>query len=69
MVEVFKTNVQEASEAKQLVALLLQRFPDNKINVDLHDCDKILRIEGDHFEVQQIVMLAEQNGFACRVLE
>jgi hypothetical protein len=69
MVEVFKTNVQGVSQAKKLVALLLEHFPDNRINFDLHDCDKILRIEGEHFEAQHIIMLVTENGFMCNVLD
>ena len=69
MVEVFKTNVQKVSQAKKLIALLFEQFPDNRINFDLNDCDKILRIEVDNFEVQHIIMLVTENGFMCDVLE
>jgi hypothetical protein len=68
MVEVFKTNVQEASEANKLVSLLLQHFPGSKINFDLHDCDKILRVEGKNFANETIMVLVKENGFACDVL-
>jgi len=69
MVEVFKTNVEETSEANKLVALLLQHFPGSKINFDLHDCDKILRVEGKDFMTEKLVMLVHENGFTCKVLE
>lgn len=69
MVEVFKTNVQKISQAKKLIALLLEHFPGNKINFDLHDCDKILRVEGENLEVKKVVMLVSENGFFCTVLE
>jgi hypothetical protein len=68
MVEVFKTNVQETSEAAKLVCLLLQHFPGSKINFDLHDCDKILRVEGTGFATETIMVLVKENGFACDVL-
>ena len=42
----FKTNVQECELAHQLTQKLLLCFPHSKINFDLHDCDKILRVEG-----------------------
>ena len=48
MIEVFKTNVQEFSEAQKLVALLRKHFPNSKINFDLDDCDKVLRVEGNN---------------------
>jgi hypothetical protein len=69
MVEVFKTNVQAPGEADSLVALLLQHFPHNKINFDLHDCDKILRVEGCDVQPEPIMMLMRKNGFVCKMLE
>ena len=51
MIEVFKTNIKKASKAKRLIGLLAHHFPGSKVNIDLHDCDKILRIEGQHFLV------------------
>ena len=69
MIEVFKTNIQESSQAAHLIGLLLQHFPGNRINVDLHDCDKVLRIEGGNFLPAKIMMLVKENGFMCSVLE
>jgi hypothetical protein len=69
MIEVFKTNVEEACRAQDLVAVLLQHFPGRKINFDLHDCDKILRVEGENFLVEKVVSLVKQNGFVCNILE
>jgi hypothetical protein len=69
MIEVFKTNIQEVAQAKNLIALLLQHFPGSRINVDLHDCDKVLRIEGSNFIPATIMMLVRENGFMCSVLE
>jgi hypothetical protein len=69
MVEVFKTNVGQASEACRLVELLLKHFPGCKINFDLQDCDKILRVEGESFVPERIAMLVHTNGFLCSVLE
>ena len=69
MIEVFKTNVQHLSEAKQVVNVLLQHFPDSKINFDLDDCDKILRVEGKNFLTEKVRLLVEEHGFYCNVLE
>ena len=68
MVEVFKTNVREVSEADKLVSLLLQHFPGSKINFDLHDCDKILRVEGKDFLTETVMVVVKENGFTCDVL-
>ena len=69
MIEVFKTNVKETEQAKKIVTVLLEHFPGNKINFDLHDCDNILRIEGKTFCKEKVITLVIENGFSCDVLE
>ncbi|HEY2722128.1 MAG TPA: hypothetical protein VGI82_10410 [Chitinophagaceae bacterium] len=69
MIEVFKTNVGEFVQAKRIIDLLLEQFPGNKINFDLHDCDKILRVEGKNFCAEKVISLVMENGFMCDVLE
>jgi hypothetical protein len=69
MIEVFKTNVQEFSEAQKLVALLLRHFPNSKINFDLDDCDKVLRVEGNNLRIEKVMTLVMQKGFLCKVLD
>jgi hypothetical protein len=69
MVEVFKTNVRKMSQANKLVSLLLRHFPNSRINFDLHDCDKILRVKGENFIPEEVMILVKENGFSCNVLE
>lgn len=69
MIEVFKTNIEERSQAEWLIASLLDHFPGHRINVDLHDCDKVLRIEGGSFVPARIMTLVKEHGFMCSVLE
>jgi len=69
LIEVFKTNVEETVHAARIVTLLLEHFPGSKINFDLHDCDKILRVEGKSFCAEKIMILVAENGFNCSVLE
>lgn len=69
MVEVFKTNVQETEQAKELICLLQQKFPESKINFDLDDCDKVLRVEGMNFISCNIMSILKERGFMCAVLE
>ncbi|WP_147676739.1 hypothetical protein [Algibacter pacificus] len=44
-VEIFKTNVDNQQLANKIVADFKQLYPEYRINFDLEDCDKILRIE------------------------
>ncbi|MGO4292477.1 hypothetical protein [Chitinophaga sp. RAB17] len=69
MVEVFVTNVKRVAAAKEIVALLLENFPDSKINFDLEDRDKVLRVEGDNFQPGKVMMLVNETGFHCQVME
>jgi hypothetical protein len=52
-----------------LIDLLLQHFPGSKINFDLDDCDKILRIEGINFIAGHVMMYVKEHGFHCNLLE
>ncbi|MFL5743408.1 MAG: hypothetical protein ACJ751_01995 [Niastella sp.] len=69
MIEVFKTNVQKFSEAQKLVALLRKHFPNSKINFDLDDCDKVLRVEGNNLRIEKVMNLVTKKGFLCKVLD
>lgn len=69
MVSVFKTNVLLEVEAKRLVKLISQKFPKLKVNFDLEDCDKILRVEGKDLPVGDIANSLIQMGFECDELK
>jgi hypothetical protein len=70
MVEVFKTNVTSNHQAKQLVNLLEDSFAGYKVNFDLEDCDRILRVEAasDPVEPQPLISLLLQMGVQAEVL-
>ena len=55
MVEVFKTNIQKRAQSKMLLCVLSEAFPSFKINFDLSDCDKILRVEGENILVKELM--------------
>lgn len=69
MVFVFKTNVRECELAQQVTQKLLSCFPHCKINFDLQDCDKILRVEGHEVEPEKIIEVLTGRGFECHTLE
>ena len=69
MIEVFKTNVQKKAQSKMLLCVLYEAFPSFKINFDLSDCDKVLRVEGDNMEALRIMILVKEYGFNCEVLD
>jgi hypothetical protein len=69
MVEVFKTNVRSIRKAKLIVQKLEEEFPAYKINFDLNDCDKILRVQGKNILQEKIIQMFIQENHQCKVLE
>lgn len=69
MVEVFKTNVMQRRQAKALLVILETQFPWFRINFDLEDCDKILRVEGKDIQHEKIIALVTGNGYQCEILD
>jgi len=47
LVEVYKTNVLMVGDVEMLLLKLAHHFPTHKINFDLDDCFKILRLKGN----------------------
>jgi hypothetical protein len=70
MVEVFKTNVQKPKQAEVVTAVLTEQFPGFKINFDLDDCDKILRVESSNgtLDNNSITALVKRLGYQIEIL-
>jgi hypothetical protein len=65
---VFKTNVRSKKHIT-VIANELQQFSDiNKWNFDLHDKDKILRIEAAHLSPSVIESTLQKAGYYCKEL-
>jgi len=69
VVEIFKTNVQKESDKNYIIAVINTQFPDYKINFDLEDCDKILRVEGIDLECNNIIDYVHCLGYTCERLD
>jgi len=69
MVEAFKTNVRKKAESELLLSILSEAYPSLKINFDLSDRDKVLRVEGASMEALRIMILVQEYGFKCEVLD
>ncbi len=69
-VEVFKTNINKIKDAKRVAKVLANVLPACKINFDLEDCDRILRIEVVKGQVncRRVITLVQKNGFTCEAL-
>jgi hypothetical protein len=69
MVEVFKTNVRKTREAKLIIQKLTEAFPRHKINFDLSDCDRILRVQGNPIRERKIISIVTSLNYNCEILE
>ena len=67
-VEIFKTNITDAVLAGELLRELDCLIPQSRINFDLEDCDKILRVEAESIPCQTIIDLMNKNGYQAEVL-
>lgn len=70
MVEVFKTNVTNIHQARTIVAVIENQFDGYKVNFDLDDCDRILRVEASRgsFEADPLIGLLNTLGVRAEVL-
>jgi hypothetical protein len=69
IVEVFKTNVPDEGAAVKLLDILRACFPDSRINFDLADCDKVLRVETPYPTGKNILEMVTAHGYRCEELE
>lgn len=65
---VFKTNISSESEMQQLAVLLNALTEIEYWNIDLSDCDRILRVRTKHISPLSIMQLTQQAGFSCEEL-
>ncbi|MEP2669758.1 MAG: hypothetical protein ABJH04_12220 [Cyclobacteriaceae bacterium] len=71
VVEVFKTNVDNDDIALQIITALQRIFPTYRINFDLDDCDKILRVESATGQVntEELISLVKEEKVNIEILE
>jgi hypothetical protein len=60
MVEIFKTDIQSKQVALEILTSLQSAFPDYKMNFDLEDCDKILRIESTAIDIEAVQVVLDE---------
>ncbi len=70
MVEVLRTDVNDASVARLLILRIQQAFPEYEVNFDLDDCDHILRVKckANAIDVFPLVLLLKECGYYAEVL-
>lgn len=69
MVEVFKTNVTAPDQTNKLVRKLLEHFPKGRINFDIEDCDRVLRVESELVLPIKVIEVLNEHGYECCILD
>lgn len=68
-VEVFKTDVIDPERANGLKGLIEINFQNCRVNFDLDDCDRILRVKYEGMlQSDQLIGLLKSNGCIAEVL-
>lgn len=65
MIKIFKTDVQHVDIAEHIINDLLVKYPCFRINFDLADEDKIMRVEGAFFTTKDIIQCLKSKGYRC----
>lgn len=60
--------MQQPGMANVLIAKLILLFPGSRVNFDLEDCDRVLRVEGEDICRLKIAQLLKLNGYRCQEL-
>jgi len=70
MIEVFKTNISNSEEVSRLEVEIQKAFAGYKVNFDLSDCDRILRVvyEAENFCVGNFIYWLKTKGCIAEVL-
>lgn len=66
---IFKTNVRYKKHVSQVAPRLDQIADINRWNFDLHDRDKILRVEASRVHAQMIESTLQNAGYFCKELQ
>jgi hypothetical protein len=68
MIEVFKTNVKNKAQAIKIIKILKGNFGYEKVNFDLQDSDRILRIEAPSVLPHCVIGILKTERLECELL-
>ena len=69
MIYVFKTSVKTKLQAQRLKPQIDKLLPMARWNFDLHDCDRILRVDSEENIIGPVTALLKAHHFDCEELE
>lgn len=66
---IFKTNINTLEQIKKANSFLSKNSKIEKWNIDLEDCDKVLKVESSQLETCDIIGSLKPFNIYCEVLE
>ena len=66
---VFKTNVEDVQQVRKISPHIKNINGVLQWNIDLHDCDKVLRIVADGLSPHSIETILQNAGYYCKELD
>ena len=68
-IHIYKTNINTVEQIKKADSILSKNNKIKKWNIDLDDCDKVLRIESSQQEIYDVIGSLKPFNIYCEVLE
>lgn len=65
---IFKTNLENPELVSRAQPLLQNLQGISRWNVDMHDCDNVLRIEATQLSPRSVEQMLQQAGYYCEEL-
>ena len=69
MILVFKTSITTKKDVRKLKPHLEKMLSIGRWNLDLEDCDKILRIDTEEYIAAKVAELLNTHAFYCEELQ
>ena len=65
---IYKTNINTIEQLKTIDSILSSKKEIKKWNIDIDDCDKVLRIESTSVEIETTIAQLKTNNVYCEEL-
>ena len=67
--KIFSTDIENRTQVNDVSVAICSLFPGSIVTVDLEDCDRVLRVDGNIPSGEYIISLLSKLGFRCQELE
>lgn len=67
-IHIYKTNINSFEQILKMDSILSNHSKINKWTIDIDDCDKVLRIESTHSEINDIILSLKPFYIYCETL-